>query len=109
MIGEDDLLDIVSGLNRDELVGWVERGWVAPLRRDSRFFYREIDVARVRLIVDIRRELHIEEDAMPMLLSLVDQLYGLRRELRLVAEAIGEQPESVRRGIALALNRLREG
>jgi chaperone modulatory protein CbpM len=109
MIGEDDLLDIVAGLERDELLAWVEHGWVTPLRRDSRLFYREIDVARVRLIVEFRRELHVGEDAMPMLLSLMDQVYGLRRELRLLAEAVGEQPESVRREIAVALERLRKG
>lgn len=107
MIGEDDLLDLVAGLSPEELLVWVERGWVAPLRRDSRFFYREIDVARVRLIVDIRRDLHIDEDAMPMLLSLIDQVYGLRRELRLLAEAVGAQPDDVRRDIAAHLDRLR--
>jgi chaperone modulatory protein CbpM len=40
---------------------------------------------------------------MPLVLSLLDQLYGLRAQMRAVARAVERQPESVRDAILAAL------
>ena len=39
--------------------------------------------------------MNVNEDAVPVVLSLLDQIYGLRREMRAILEAICEQPEHV--------------
>jgi chaperone modulatory protein CbpM len=44
--------------------------------------------------------MEVNDEVMPLILSLVDQVYGLRRELRRLALAVKEQPEDVRRAIA---------
>ena len=97
---EIDVVRAVSGLKRAELRRWVAAGWVAPQRQEGEVRYREIDVARLQLIVQIRRDMRIAEEGMPLVLSLVDQVYGLRNELRRLAEAIEAQPEPVRQAIA---------
>lgn len=97
---EDDVVREISGLRRAELRRWVAQGWVTPQRRAGEAWFRAIDVARLQMIVHIRRDMRIAEEGMPLVLSLVDQVYGLRNELRLLAEAIEAQPESVRRAIA---------
>ena len=99
MFREAELIAMVAGLRRAELRRWVARGWVAPERRDGAWHFREIDVARVRLIVDMRREMQVAEDTLPMVLSLVDQVYSLRRELRDLAGALGRQSDAVRREV----------
>ncbi len=99
MLSLDELLRLVAGLNRGELERWVADGWVLPLRERDEFRFREIDVARVRLIYEIRYELHLDEDAVPLVLSLLDQVYDLRRELRQLTAAIDTQPEDIRRAI----------
>jgi len=39
--------------------------------------------------------MNVNEDAVPVVLSLLDQIYGLRREMRVMMEAICEQPKHV--------------
>jgi len=56
-----------------ELTHWVELGWVMPDTEDTVLVFREIDVARVRLIHDLRHDMDIGEDAIPLVLSLLDQ------------------------------------
>ena len=97
---ESELLKIVSGVRRVELRRWVENGWVIPDRRGGDLWFREIDVARVQLVVEMRRDLAIAEDGIPTVLSLVDQVYGLRNQLRRLGEAIQAQPGEVQKAIA---------
>lgn len=97
---EHEVVRVVTGLKRAELRRWVAAGWVAPQREDGEPRYREIDVARLQMIVQVRHDMRIAEEGMPLVLSLVDQVYGLRNELRRLAEAIEAQPEPVRQAIA---------
>jgi len=96
---ESDVVRVVIGLKRAELRRWVAAGWVAPQRQEGEPNFREIDVARLQMIVQVRRDMRIAEENMPLVLSLVDQVYGLRNELRQLAEAVEAQPEPVRRAI----------
>jgi chaperone modulatory protein CbpM len=54
--------------------------------------FREVDFARVRLICDIHYNLMIDKKALSLVLSLLDQIYSLRRELNAVKEALDSQP-----------------
>ncbi|MDH3739315.1 MAG: chaperone modulator CbpM [Alphaproteobacteria bacterium] len=96
---ESEVVRMIGGLRRAELRRWVAAGWIAPQRQEGEFWFRQIDVARLHMIVQIRRDMRIAEDSMPLVLSLVDQVYGLRNELRQLAEAVEAQPETVRRAI----------
>jgi chaperone modulatory protein CbpM len=97
---ESELLKIVSNVRRVELRRWVEKGWVVPQRREGEFWFREIDVARVQLVIEMRRDFAIAEDGIPTVLLLVDQVYGLRNQLRQLGEAIQAQPGDVQKAIA---------
>ena len=83
----------------------IGRKWVRPLEREGRFLFDEADRARVRLIAELRIDLEVQEDALPMILGLLDQLYALRRTLSDLRGAIAELPEETR---ALLEARLRE-
>ena len=95
----DDLVRLVDGLTRQELERWVRAGWVLPVQVRNDFQFREIDVARVQLIHEIRYDMQLDDEAMPLVLSLLDQVYGLRQELRQLTAAIETQPEDIRRAI----------
>lgn len=97
---ESDVLKSLTGVRRAELHAWIANGWVLPERRGGAHWFREIDIARIRLVHQIRREMAVPEDSVPTVLSLLDQVYGLRNELRRLARAVEAQPESVRRAIA---------
>jgi chaperone modulatory protein CbpM len=88
-----------------ELTEWVERGWVLPESADSGWVFHEIDVARVRLIHDLRRDMDVAAETVPLVLSLLDQVYELRGQLRAVLRAVQVQPADVRQAILQSLSR----
>ncbi len=96
---------LFSDLSRVELITWVERGWVIPDVAGSDFEFREIDVARVRLIHDLRRGMDVDEDTVPLVLSLLDQVYELRSRLKSVLRAVEAQPRDIQRDILAAIDR----
>jgi chaperone modulatory protein CbpM len=103
MIAFDELLIRLRGLERRELVRWVENRWVLPERRAETWVFREVDVARVELIFEIRRDFAIDDEAMPLVLSLLDQVYSLRRQMRRLCDAVAAQPDEIRDAIRKAL------
>jgi chaperone modulatory protein CbpM len=90
-------------LPQAELVSWVERGWVRPEGTEPDWVFQEIDVARVRLIHDFGRTMAVSDETMPLVLSLLDQVYTLRGQMRAIARAVEGQPEFVRDAILAAL------
>ena len=85
MMEEKEVLALFMSLRRETLHVWVERGWVTPERGQGGYRFREIDVARVSLIQEFSTELELSEDAMDVILPLLDQVHGLRHELRCFA------------------------
>ncbi len=96
MIGEKELVDAIADLDAEALQRWIDQGWVMPHRDQSNILFDPSDVARVRLICELHYELSIEEDSMPVVLSLMDQLYATRRALGALLSAVQMQPAEVR-------------
>src|SRR5262249_58429699 len=103
MISLEDLLRRYTGLQRRELVAWVENRWVLPERRDKTWIFRDVDVARVELILEIRKEFAIEDDTLSLVLGLLDQVYDLRRQLGRLCDAVAAQPPEIRAAVKRAL------
>lgn len=90
----------VGRADRVEISRWVELGWVAPQgRRGGEPAFSDLDFARLCLICDLRHDLEVDEETMPLVLSLLDQVYTLRRQLAALTDAIREQPDDIRRAI----------
>ncbi|MEO5806436.1 chaperone modulator CbpM [Devosia sp.] len=99
MITIDVLVTHSTGLTRQDLERWIGNDWVRPDSRSGTFVFAEIDIARVRLIQELRDELEVNEAALPIVLSLLDQLYDLRRQIRramLEADATEIDPPAVK-------------
>ncbi|HKW52459.1 MAG TPA: chaperone modulator CbpM [Stellaceae bacterium] len=105
MIGIEALIRMIAGLQEAELRHWIAEHWVRPEAASEGYVFREVDVARVRLIVELRQELAIDDEALPVVLQLLDQVYALRRRLRAVSAAIDAQPEAVRAAVQARLAR----
>jgi len=93
-----------SDLGEAELVSWVERGWIRPEAADTDPLFHDVDIARVRLIHDLRGAMRIDDETIPLILSLLDQVYDLRAGLRAVLRAVEAQPEPVRSAILAAID-----
>ena len=98
MIDLDAMCDLV-GLQAAELERWIDEEWVLPESAGGGFVFREVDVARVRLIVTMRRELALDDEAIPVVLRLLDQVYALRHRLAAVTGAIERLPPELRAAV----------
>ena len=78
----------VRGVRHEDLRRWIDETWVRPEGGPDAWQFNDIDVARVRLIVDLRDHLRVDEESMPVVLSLLDQLYEERRRLRRVRDVL---------------------
>ena len=103
MIVFEEILIRFRGLERRELSRWVENRWVLPERHADTWVFHDVDIARVELILDIRRDLAIDDEAMELVLGLLDQVYGLRRHMRRLCDAVASQPPDVQDAIRQAL------
>lgn len=79
-----------------ELERWIAQRWVLPENEGTHYVFSEIDVARVRLIVELHRDLAVGEDAMIVVLRLLDQLYATRSQMRSLLRALETLPEDHR-------------
>lgn len=102
----DDLVAAIGPLRPGDLEVWIEEAWVAPLREGAAFHFSEMECARVRLICTLHYEYAIAADAMPVILSLLDQLYETRRRLGALTAAVGAQDIAVRDAVLEAAKSL---
>jgi chaperone modulatory protein CbpM len=70
---------------------WVEAGWMLPPRDGSCIC--EVDLARAQFIRDLM-DMGVNDEAIPVILDLVDQLHGVRRTLREVLAACAAPAQS---------------
>jgi chaperone modulatory protein CbpM len=107
VIGLDELVRRFAELNAAELSRWVENRWLVPETASEddgeRWIFHEVDVARVELILDIRREFSVDDEALSLVLGLLDQVYSLRRQMRRLCDALEQQPPEIRDAIRRAL------
>ena len=94
-LGEAEVAEQLGTLSVAELRVWCEAGWVSPAKGEAGPVFDEVDLARIRLVCELRDDLGLEDEALPVVLSLLDQLYGMRRELRALARAVDQQPAEV--------------
>lgn len=103
MMEEKELLRAFVDIRRETLHIWIERGWLSPEPVKDGFRFREIDIARLRLIVDFRTGLDLGDDALDVVLPLIDQVHGLRRQLHRMSAAVSSEPADVRSRISRKL------
>jgi len=66
------------GVEQVIVVEMIQHEWVRPAEERA---LDEEDVARIQLILDLRHQFGANDEAIPVILHLVDQLYYLRSQL----------------------------
>jgi chaperone modulatory protein CbpM len=100
MIGIAEVCRLVGGIETVELERWISETWVLPESSGGTFVFQEVDVARIRLIIELRRDFAIGDDAVPVVLHLLDQLYATRRRLKALSAAFDALPPELREAVA---------
>lgn len=104
MMREGELIARFTCLERRVLVAWIEEGVVAPDRDSDGYLFDHVDQSRVALACDLHYGMGLDHASLPVILSLVDQLHDVRRQLRAVAEAVSRQPDEVQQEISRHLS-----
>ena len=95
------------GISEADLRLWIEQRWVLPTRREDSFVFDDVDLARTRLIRELRADLMLNEEAIPVVLSLLDQVHALRRALASINTAIDKASPAAKDEIAALLKQER--
>ncbi len=96
MIDQQEILIRVKGVTSVQLTFWVHEQWVRPARSGKDFAFNDADIARVHLLHTLNNELEVGEEAIPIILSLIDQVHEMRARMLTISSAIDTQPEDVR-------------
>ena len=75
-----------SGIVTETLEVWLELRWVIP---DETVNFSDREVARARLILDLKGDLGVNDEGIDVILHLLDQLHGVRRILTQLREDVG--------------------
>ena len=86
---------LTAHLKAEALEAWIDAGWLVPRDDGEGRHFSEVDLARAQLIHDLQ-DLGVNDDAIPVILDLVDQLHGLRRVLREVLSTVTAQSGSAK-------------
>jgi chaperone modulatory protein CbpM len=71
-----------AGIERTTLELWLGEGWLVPLEADTALLLSDVDLARARLIRDLRDGMGVNDEGIGIILDLIDQVHGLRSILQ---------------------------
>ena len=105
-LSEKDVIEAVGSLTRARLTSFMEAEIVRPVQTSGGPRFRRADLARLELMCELGDLYDLEADSLALVMSLIDRMHDLRRELRLVLEAVAEEgSDELRRRIGRALCR----
>jgi len=72
-----------TGLTQELVFHYIEQEWISPhsaVLPEEKCMDHE-DLARIKLILELQQDFGINDDAIPVILHLIDQLHGLRNDI----------------------------
>ncbi|WP_299845326.1 hypothetical protein [uncultured Paracoccus sp.] len=104
---EAEAIAAIDDLDGPRLIAFVRARIVQPVQAEGQQLYREADLARLQLLCDLSDTYELHEDALTMVMSLVDQLSTMRGDMRALMQAVATEPDEVRTRIHTVVRRLR--
>jgi chaperone modulatory protein CbpM len=86
-------------MNRNEFLGrlevevqtlelWLDQEWLVPDRTAADMTFSDIDLARGRLIQELKNGFGVNDEGVDIILHLLDQLHGFRRAFEDLHEGV---------------------
>jgi len=69
-------------VDQEFVIQCVESRWVSPASHEA-IELDEVDLARLRLILDLKQDFGVNDEAIPVILHLIDQLYAIHGRMKL--------------------------
>ena len=68
-------------LDQETLEVWSEEEWMVPSETAGEPEFSEADLARAKLIRDLKHDMGVNEEGVGIILNLLDQMHSLRRAM----------------------------
>lgn len=94
-------------LQAAQLDSYIRAGVVVPVQSEGGPLFRDVDIARLHLVVDLAEGYHLDDEALALVLSLVDQLHGLRGDMHAILDAVAREPAETRARLKTAIREVR--
>lgn len=104
MMRVEEIVEQIDALQRSDLDAWISDELISPQADGTMLIFSEMECARIRLICTLHYELEIDADTLPVILSLVDQLYQTRQHLLTLSAAVATQDKAVQAAILGAID-----
>lgn len=104
---EDQIITAVTRLSHVRLVSYIEADVIRPVQTPTGLRYREVDISRLELLCDLTEQFDLRDDALGIVISLIDQLHDARSDLRTLSDILASEPEDIRERIGRALTERR--
>lgn len=104
----EEVVAQIDALQRNDLDIWISEELISPHEDAGAMFFSEMECARIRLMCTLHYELEIEAETLPLVMSLIDQLYQTRQRLLKLTAAVAAQDKSVQTAILTAIHHASE-
>ncbi len=78
-------------LDPETLEVWIKEEWLIPRATATELTFSEVDLARAKLIQDLKRDIGVNDEGVGVVLNLLDQVHGLRKALAGLLQAMRER------------------
>lgn len=93
---ETEIIALIDDLTPPRLLAYRRARIVQPVETAEGPGYRDADLARLQLLCDLDDCFDLPEDALRMVMSLLDQLNTARGDMRALMQAVAAEPDEVR-------------
>ena len=105
----EEIISLVPELHRADLERWIRNALVVAEEDHGAPRLDDVQIARVRLICALRYDMEVEEETLPVVLDLIDQLHATRDRLHRLSQAVLAQDDEVRAAVIAVLGETRRG
>lgn len=101
----EDVIEQISPLTADRLRQFEHLRIVTPVNTSDGPRYRSLDIRRITLLCELTDDFEVNEDALVIIMSLLDQLHGAHGRLDQIVQAIACEPSEIKLRLAQRLHR----
>ncbi len=95
----DQAMAAVPGLSLPRLASFHAAGLIAPSSATHGPVLTAADLARLALLCELADHLDLDDDALGVVISLIDQLHDTRQRLFAMAQAMQAEPQDLRQRV----------
>lgn len=92
----EQVIETVTSLTAERLSHFESLRIVTPVNTTDGPRYHTLDVRRITLLCELTDDFEFNEDALVIIMSLLDQLHGTHSKLEQVLQAISAEPSETK-------------